>query len=154
MSASNVTTLIIVAGVAGFAFGGADMVFLIQMAMLFAGVATLFQTIGFGPVGARLPEMQGTSFAFVPIMISIVKSSGIAALSGAVLVAGVFHAALDAIIRRIRHWFPPLVTGMVITGIGLYLLPVGIKYAAGGGADFQMNNPAWVISAAGVLRLW
>ena len=62
-------------GAAGFAFGGADMVFLIQMAMLFAGVATLFQTIGFGPVGARLPVMQGTSFAFVPIMISIVKSN-------------------------------------------------------------------------------
>ena len=86
-------------------------------------------------------------------MISIVKSSGIAALFGAVLVAGVFHAALDAIIGRIRHWFPPLVTSMVITAIGLYLLPVSIKYAAGG-ADFQMNNPAWVISAAGVLRLW
>ena len=143
MFASNVTPSIIIAGAAGFAFGGADMVFLIQMAMLFAGVATLFQTIGFGPVGARLPVMQGTSFAFVPIMISIVKSSGIATLFGAVLVAGVFHAALGAIIGRIRHWFPPLVTGMVITAIGLYLLPVGIKYAAGGGADFQMNNPAW-----------
>ena len=143
MFASNVTPSIIIAGAAGFAFGGADMVFLIQMAMLFAGVATLFQTIGFGPVGARLPVMQGTSFAFVPIMISIVKSSGIAALFGAVLVAGVFHSVLGAIIGRIRHWFPPLVTGMVITAIGLYLLPVGIKYAAGGAADFQMNNPAW-----------
>jgi hypothetical protein len=53
-------------GAAGFAFGGEDMVYLVQMAMLFAGVATLFQTIGFGPIGARLPVMQGTSFAFVP----------------------------------------------------------------------------------------
>ena len=143
MFASNVTPSIIVAGAAGFAFGGADMVFLIQMAMLFAGVATLFQTIGFGPVGARLPVMQGTSFAFVPIMIGIVKSSGMAALMGAVVVAGLFHAALGTIIGRIRHWFPPLVSGMVITTIGLYLIPVGIKYAAGGAADFQMNNPAW-----------
>jgi len=119
------------------------MVFLIQLAMLFAGVATLFQTIGFGPVGARLPVMQGTSFAFVPIMIGIVKSSGMAALMGSVVVAGLFHAALGTIIGRIRHWFPPLVSGMVITTIGLYLIPVGIKYAAGGAADFQMNNPAW-----------
>ena len=54
MFASNVTPSIIIAGAAGFAFGSADMVFLIQMAMLFAGVATLFQTIGFGSVGARL----------------------------------------------------------------------------------------------------
>ena len=143
MFASNVTPSIIIAGAAGFAFGGADMVFLIQMAMLFAGIATLFQTIGFGPVGARLPVMQGTSFAFVPIMIGIVKSSGMAALMGSVVVAGLFHAALGTIIGRIRHWFPPLVSGMVITTIGLYLIPVGIKYAAGGAADFQMNNPAW-----------
>ena len=48
MFASNVTPSIIIAGAAGFAFGGEDMVYLVQMAMLFAGVATLFQTIGFG----------------------------------------------------------------------------------------------------------
>ena len=76
-------------------------------------------------------------------MIGIVKSSGMAALMGSVVVAGLFHAALGTIIGRIRHWFPPLVSGMVITTIGLYLIPVGIKYAAGGAADFQMNNPAW-----------
>ena len=141
--ASNVTPSIIIAGAAGFAFGSADMVFLIQMAMLFAGVATLFQTIGFGPVGARLPVMQGTSFAFVPIMIGVVKSSGMAALMGSVIVAGIFHAILGSFIGRIRHWFPPLVSGMVITTIGLYLIPVGIRYAAGGAADFQINNPNW-----------
>ena len=143
MFASNVTPSIIIAGAAGFAFGGEDMVFLVQMAMLFAGIATLFQTIGFGPVGARLPVMQGTSFAFVPIMIGIVKTSGIATLFGAVIVAGLFHTLLGSVIGRIRHWFPPLVTGIVITAIGLALLPVGIKYAAGGAAAFQMNAPEW-----------
>ncbi|XDZ68947.1 uracil-xanthine permease family protein [Alphaproteobacteria bacterium LSUCC0226] len=143
MFASNVTPSIIIAGAAGFAFGGEDMVFLVQMAMLFAGIATLFQTIGFGPVGARLPVMQGTSFAFVPIMIGIVKTSSIATLFGAVIVAGLFHTFLGSVIGRIRHWFPPLVTGIVITAIGLALLPVGIKYAAGGAAAFQMNAPEW-----------
>ncbi|MGC6497458.1 MAG: uracil-xanthine permease family protein [Candidatus Puniceispirillaceae bacterium] len=143
MFASNVTPSIIIAGAAGFAFGSADMVFLIQMAMLFAGIATLFQTVGIGPVGARLPVMQGTSFAFVPIMIGVVKSSGMAALMGSIIVAGIFHAALGTVIGRIRHWFPPLVSGMVITTIGLYLIPVGIRYAAGGAADFQVNNPNW-----------
>ncbi|MBT6121953.1 MAG: purine permease [Candidatus Puniceispirillum sp.] len=143
MFASNVTPSIIIAGAAGFAFGGEDMVFLIQMAMLFAGIATLFQTIGMGPVGARLPVMQGTSFAFVPIMIGIVKAGGMATLMGAIIVAGIFHTFLGAIIGRIRHWFPPLVSGMVIMAIGLALLPVGIKYAAGGAAEFQMNAPEW-----------
>ena len=143
MFASNVTPSIIIAGAAGFAFGGEDMVYLVQMAMLFAGVATLFQTIGFGPIGARLPVMQGTSFAFVPIMIGIVKTSGMAALFGAVIVAGLFHTFLGSVIGRIRHWFPPLVTGIVITAIGLALLPVGIKYASGGAAAFQMNASEW-----------
>ena len=143
MFASNVTPSIIIAGAAGFAFGGEDMVYLVQMAMLFAGVTTLFQTIGFGPIGARLPVMQGTSFAFVPIMIGIVKTSGMAALFGAVIVAGLFHTFLGSVIGRIRHWFPPLVTGIVITAIGLALLPVGIKYASGGAAAFQMNAPEW-----------
>ena len=143
MFASDVTPSIIIAGAAGFAFGGEDMVYLVQMAMLFAGVATLFQTIGFGPIGARLPVMQGTSFAFVPIMIGIVKTSGMAALFGAVIVAGLFHTFLGSVIGRIRHWFPPLVTGIVITAIGLALLPVGIKYASGGAAAFQMNAPEW-----------
>ena len=143
MFASNVTPSIIIAGAAGFAFGGEDMVYLVQMAMLFAGVATLFQTIGFGPIGARLPVMQGTSFAFVPIMIGIVKTTGMAALFGAVIVAGLFHTFLGSVIGRIRHWFPPLVTGIVITAIGLALLPVGIKYASGGAAAFQMNAPEW-----------
>ena len=48
MFASNVTPSVIVAGAAGLAFGGAEQIYLIQMAMLFAGIATLFQTVGFG----------------------------------------------------------------------------------------------------------
>ena len=68
MFASNVTPPIIVAGAAGLQFGGAKQVYLIQMAMLFTGVAILFKTIGFGPVGARSPIMQGTSFAFVGVL--------------------------------------------------------------------------------------
>ena len=58
MFASNVTPAIIVAGAAGLGFGSPEQIYLIQMAMLFAGIATLFQTIGIGPVGARLPIMQ------------------------------------------------------------------------------------------------
>ena len=111
------------------------------MAMLFAGVATLFQTIGFGFIGT-LPVMQGTSFAFVPIRLASSKPAA-CGLFGAIIVAGLFYTFLGSIIGRIRHWFPPLVTGIVITAIGLALLPVGIKYAAGGAAAFQMNAPEW-----------
>ncbi|MEC8727932.1 MAG: solute carrier family 23 protein, partial [Pseudomonadota bacterium] len=68
MFISNVTPAIIICGAAGFGFGSnspdfPNMIYMIQMSMFFAGVATLIQTIGFGPVGARLPIVQGTSFA-------------------------------------------------------------------------------------------
>ncbi|NUH64283.1 purine permease [Sulfitobacter sp. S0837] len=142
MFVSNVTPAIIVAGAAGFGFGsdaGAqgfpDMTYLIQMSMLFAGIATLFQTVGMGPVGARLPIVQGTSFAFLPIMIPLVAGKGVDALPalfGGVLIGGLFHMILGTFIGRIRFALPPLVTGLVVTMIGLALVKVGIQYAAGG----------------------
>jgi len=140
MFVSNVTPAIIVAGAAGFGFGSGspdfpDLLYLIQMAMLFAGVATLLQTVTLGPVGAALPIVQGTSFAFLPIMIPLVAGKGVdalAALFGGVIVGGLFHAALGLVIGRIRFALPPLVTGLVVTMIGLALVRVGVQYAAGG----------------------
>ncbi|QUJ76527.1 purine permease [Sulfitobacter albidus] len=139
MFASNVTPSIIVAGAAGLAFGGPEQVYLIQMAMLFAGVATLFQTVGIGPVGARLPIMQGTSFAFVGVLAGVAATQGLSVALSACIIAGVIHFFLGAVIQNLRWLFPPLVTGLVILAIGLYLIPVAIKYAAGGAATFQME---------------
>ncbi|WP_298562960.1 nucleobase:cation symporter-2 family protein [uncultured Aliiroseovarius sp.] len=140
MFVSNVTPAIIVCGAAGFGFGSnspdfPQMIYMIQMSMFFAGVATLIQTIGIGPAGARLPIVQGTSFAFIPIMIPLVAGKGvdaIAVLMGGIIVGGLFHAFLGLFIGRIRFALPPLVTGLVVTMIGLALVKVGIQYAAGG----------------------
>jgi xanthine permease len=139
MFASNVTPSIIVAGAAGLAFGSAEQVYLIQMAMLFAGIATLFQTVGIGPVGARLPIMQGTSFAFVGVLAGIAATQGLGVALTSCLIAGIFHFFLGPVIQHLRWLFPPLITGLVILAIGLYLIPVAIKYAAGGAAEFQMK---------------
>ena len=138
MFASNVTPAVIVAGAAGLQYGSAEQVYLIQMAMLFAGIATLFQTVGFGPIGARLPIMQGTSFAFVGVLAGIAATQGLGVALTSCIIGGLIHFALGSVIANIRYLFPPLVTGLVILAIGLYLVPVGIKYAAGGAADFQM----------------
>ncbi|EET46964.1 uracil-xanthine permease family protein [Thalassobium sp. R2A62] len=139
MFASNVTPSIIVAGAAGLAFGGPEQIYLIQMAMLFAGIATLFQTVGVGPVGARLPIMQGTSFAFVGVLAGIAATQGLGVALTACIIGGAIHFLLGAVIQNLRFLFPPLITGLVILAIGLYLMPVAIKYAAGGAATFQME---------------
>lgn len=135
MFVSNVTPAIIIAGAAGFGFGSpdiSDMVYMIQMAMVFSGIATLIQTIGLGPVGARLPVVQGTSFAFIPVMIPIAKTFGMAALMGGIIIGGIFHFFLGVVIGRLRNLLPPLVTGLVVLMIGLALVRVGIQYSAGG----------------------
>ncbi len=140
MFVSNVTPAIIVAGAAGFGFGSGspdfpELLYLIQMSMLFAGIATLLQTITIGPVGAGLPIVQGTSFAFLPIMIPLVAGKGVdglAALFTGVVIGGIFHAFIGTFIKKIRFALPPLVTGLIVTMIGLALVRVGIQYAAGG----------------------
>ncbi|UWQ20156.1 uracil-xanthine permease family protein [Jannaschia sp. W003] len=151
MFVSNVTPAIIVAGAAGFGFGSnspdfPELLYLIQMSMLFAGVATLLQTVTIGPVGAALPIVQGTSFAFIPIMIPLVAGKGVdglAALFGGVIVGGLFHAFIGTFVKRIRFALPPLVTGLVVTMIGLALVKVGIEYAAGGVPAKASNSPEY-----------
>ena len=138
MFVSNLTPAIIVAGAAGFGYGSADtsaLIYMIQMSMLFAGIATLIQTIGLGPAGARLPIVQGTSFAFLPVMIPLVAGKGVgamAALTTAAICCGLLHACLSFFVGRIRFALPPLVTGLVVIMIGLSLMRVGIQYSAGG----------------------
>jgi NCS2 family nucleobase:cation symporter-2 len=147
MFISNVTPAIIVCTAAGFGFNSnspdfPNMIYMIQMSMFFAGIATLIQTIGFGPVGARLPIVQGTSFAFVPIMVPLVAGKGvdaIAILMGGVIIGGLFHTILGFFIGRIRFALPPLVTGLIVMMIGLALIKVGIQYAAGG-VPAKMNG--------------
>ena len=165
MFVSNITPAIIIAGAAGFGFGsdaGAqgfpDMSYMIQMSMLFAGIATLLQTITLGPVGAGLPIVQGTSFAFIPIMIPLVAGKGPEALGilfTGVLLGGLFHAFLGLFIGKIRFALPPLVTGLVVTMIGLALVKVGIEYAAGGVPAKMFDKPEYGSllnwSAAGVV---
>ena len=153
MFVSNVTPAIMVAMAAGFGFGTADMgemIYLIQMCMFFAGIATLIQTVGLGPIGAKLPIVQGTSFAFVPVMIPLVAGQGVgvmAGLMGGVVAGGLFHMFLGTFISRLRSWLPPLVTGLIILMIGLALIKVGIQYAAGGVP--AMGEPEF-----GSLRNW
>ena len=140
MFVANITPAIIIAGAAGFGFGSNSpdfpmMLYMMQMCMLLAGITTLLQTVGAGPVGARLPIVQGTSFAFIPILIPLVAGKGVdamAAVTGGILVGGLFQATLAPLVGRLRFALPPLVTGLIVTMIGLSLLKVGVQYAAGG----------------------
>lgn len=130
MFIGNITPIIIVAAVLKISADKTTL--LIQSSMFVAGINTLIQVYRIGPIGARLPIVVGTSFAFVPVAISIGLQYGFEAVLGAALIGGIFEAILGLFIKRIRKYFPPIVTGVVVLSIGLSLLPVGIKSFVGG----------------------
>lgn len=130
MFASNVTLPIIIATAIGLS--GGDTAFLIQVAIFVAGIATLMQTIGYGPVGARLPVVQGTSLGFVAVAIPLAERFGLAAVFGGTIFAGLVQLGMGVGLRWLRWLFPPLVSGIVVLVIGISLIPVGLTLAAGG----------------------
>ncbi|ABF44033.1 uracil-xanthine permease (plasmid) [Deinococcus geothermalis DSM 11300] len=105
---------------------------IVNASFFMCGIATLIQTLGFPGFGARLPLVQGTTFASVATMILIGKQSGLPAIYGAVIAAGIFTVIPAPFFSRLLRFFPPVVTGTVITIIGVSLLPVAIRWAGGG----------------------
>ncbi|NIV18746.1 MAG: purine permease [Woeseiaceae bacterium] len=116
----------------------AQTILLVQAAMFVAGIATIAQALGFGPIGARAPIVMGTSFGFVPIALPIATNHGLPAVFGAALIGGLAMALVGVALRRVRFLFPPVVTGTFVIMIGIILLPVGLGYVGGGAgaADF------------------
>lgn len=148
MVASNVTIPIIIAGVVGATTG--ETAFLVQVALLVAGLTTLLQTVGIGPVGARLPVVQGTSFGFLVIAIPLASEFGLSAVFGGAIFAGLVQVLLGLSLRWLKDLFPPLVSGIVVLVIGVGLLPAGINLA-GGGAGAEDFGSATNLAMAGLV---
>jgi xanthine permease XanP len=120
---------------------GADGAFLVSMALLASGLGTLLQTRRVGPVGSGLLSIQGTSFVFVAPIISLAGSivagggsqqQALAAVFGVCLAAALVPIVLAPFIRWASRVITPLVTGIVVTLIGLTLVDVGITSVGGG----------------------
>jgi xanthine permease len=113
----------------------ADIGLLIAASLFVGGLATLLQTLGLPFFGCQLPLVQGVSFAGVSTMVAIVSSDGgggMPAVLGAVISAALIGFLITPIFSKIIKFFPPLVTGIVITTIGLTLMPVAARWAMGG----------------------
>lgn len=109
-----------------------DLVYLINADLFTCGVATLIQAVGFWKVGIRLPIIQGVTFAAVTPMVLIGQSGGLPAIYGSVIVAGIVTLLVSPYFSKLLRFFPPIVTGSIITIIGVSLLPVAVTWAGGG----------------------
>lgn len=109
--------------------------FLIQCALFMAGVATFIQIMKYKGIGSGLPIVMGTSNAFIPTVLAIAKDFGIGGVLGASFIGGLFEVFLGKNLLRLKKIFTPLVSGIVVLTIGITLIPVGIRQAAGGNGD-------------------
>lgn len=152
--AGAVIVPLIIGGALGL--GTDDMVRLIQADLLTCGIASLLQAVGFRigkfRVGVQLPLLQGVAFAGVAPIITIGFSAGGGAdalplIFGSVILGGIIFFFVAPFIARLVRFFPPVVTGSVLTIIGVTLLPVAANHAVGG----QLGLPGfdWSYSVMG-----
>ncbi|MEN2750908.1 nucleobase:cation symporter-2 family protein [Psychrobacter sp. FBL11] len=116
----------------------AEIGLLIAASLFVGGLATLLQTLGLPFFGCQLPLVQGVSFASVATIVAIVTAGGgLPSVFGAVIAASILGLLITPVFSMIIKFFPPLVTGAVITTIGLTLMPVAARWSMGGNS----NNP-------------
>ena len=150
MFVSNITPIIILAGVVGVdsALQGA----LIQNCMIIAGIGTLVQLYPVWRIGSRLPIVMGISFTFLSLAIFIGSTMGMGTLVGAVIVGGLVEGLLGLFVKYWIKLVPPIVAATVVTAIGFSLLPIGANSFAGGqgAADFGAAHN-WIVGSVTLL---
>lgn len=139
MFTSNLAPCFILAGIVGL--DGPGKIIMVQCAMLISGITTFFQLYPvsvFGKksklprIGAELPIVMGTSFAFVPTAITVGKAYGLPGVLGGALVGSLVEFVMGFFIKPLKKFFPPLVIGAVLIAIGINLLKAGTNYFLGG----------------------
>ncbi len=130
-----VTPAIIIANALGLP--QSERVLLIQVSLVMSAVTTLIELFPIGgKLGSGLPVIFGISFAYLPSMQAIVGGGGdIATIAGAMVVGGIVAAVVGVFVKKIRRFFPPIITGTVVFTIGLSLYPTAINYMAGGAGN-------------------
>ncbi|WP_281354632.1 nucleobase:cation symporter-2 family protein [Pandoraea capi] len=120
--------------------------FLISADLMCCGIATLIQSVGVGRFGIRMPVIMAVTFAAVGPMLAIGTnpSLGLPGIFGATIASGIIGTLIAPLVGKLLRFFPPIVTGIVITSIGLTIIGVGINWAAGGVGNPDYGDPVYL----------
>lgn len=121
----------------GLGFNETQMTYLISIDIFMCGIATLLQLTVTKFFGIGLPVVLGCAIQAVAPLILIGSKSGVGAIYGSIIASGIFVVLIAGFFSKIKKLFPSLVTGTVITVIGLTLIPVAITKMGGGDATAQ-----------------
>lgn len=156
--AGAVLVPIIIAGAVGLSQD--ELVMLITADLFTCGIASIIQAVGIWKIGVRLPLLQGVTFAGVSPIIAIGLANGGGSASmvyvyGAVIVAGIFTFLIAPVFIKLLKFFPPVVTGTLITIIGLCLVPVGALDAVTNPHTHEQDpaNIRWFLYALGTIAI-
>lgn len=130
MYAGAVVVPLIVGGAIGLT--PAQLTYLIAIDIMMCGIATILQVWKNKFTGIGLPVVLGCTFTAVGPMISIGNTYGIPSIYGAILVTGLFVLLIGKYFSKMIRFFPPVVTGTVVTTIGITLVPVAMQDISGG----------------------
>ncbi|MBR3608460.1 MAG: purine permease [Bacteroidales bacterium] len=108
--------------------------FLVSMSLFVSGIATFIQCRRLGGIGCGLLCVQGTSFSFIGPIITAGLAGGLPAIFGATIAGSVIEILVSRVLKYMRRIITPLVSGIVVTLIGLSLIKVGITACGGGEA--------------------
>lgn len=124
MYSGSILVPIMIASALGYS--SQQLTYLISTDIFMCGVATFLQLQLNKYFGIGLPVVLGVSFQSVAPLIMIGQKHGSGAMFGALIVSGVYVLLIAGFCSKIANFFPAIVTGSVITTIGLTLIPVAI----------------------------
>ena len=137
-----------------------ELIYLINADLFTCGIATLVQSLSIRDyIGSKLPIVQGCTFTAVTPMIIIANThgggaAGLQVVYGAAIFAGVACFVISNFFSKMLRFFPPVVTGSVITVIGLSLMPVAVNWIAGANPSApDYCDPSHILMAAVVLAI-
>jgi xanthine permease len=150
MYAGAVAVPLIIGGAVGLT--PEQLSFLVAADLFTCGIATLLQAIGVGPyIGIKLPAILGCTFAAVGPLIIIGKNLGMQTAYGSIIVAAIIVVLVAPLYGKILKFFPTVVTGSVVTMIGLSLVNVGITSVGGGSGSKDFGSIPNLLLAAFVM---
>jgi xanthine permease len=149
MYAGAVIVPLIVGGALGLT--GQQLTYLVSIDIFMCGIATILQVWKNRFFGIGLPVVLGCTFTAVGPMIAIGGQYGISAIYGSILVSGVFVLVISKYFGKLVRFFPPVVTGSVVTIIGITLIPVAMNNMAGGEGSSDFGSLTNLSLAFGTL---
>ena len=128
-----------------------QLTYLVAIDILMCGVATILQVVSNRFFGIGLPVVLGCTFTAVGPMIAIGGDYGISAIYGAIIVSGIVVILISGFFGKLVRFFPPVVTGSVVTIIGITLIPVAINNMGGGQGAVDFGSKSNILLAFGTL---